>query len=77
MDLKLPESSEGEGEIIVWLVEDGDIVEAGQPVVEVGLAKVELEIVSPVAGVIKLMAAEGDVVEAEAVIATVTPAAGP
>ena len=51
---KLPDIGEGiaEGEIIKWLVKEGDSVSEHQPVVEVMTDKATVEIPSPAAGVI-------------------------
>ncbi|MGH0035161.1 MAG: dihydrolipoamide acetyltransferase family protein [Myxococcota bacterium] len=52
-----------EGTIARWLVQQGDQVEADQPLVEVTTEKVDAEIPSPAAGVVeKILAEEGDVV---------------
>ncbi|HET8986635.1 MAG TPA: dihydrolipoamide acetyltransferase family protein [Trueperaceae bacterium] len=71
-ELLLPELAESvvEGEIIKWLVEEGDLVAEDQPVVEVMTDKVTVELPSPFAGVLqKRVAAEGDVVKVHQVIA--------
>ncbi len=62
---KLPDIGEGiaEGEIVKWLVKEGDEVKQFQPLVEVLTAKAKVEIPSPYDGrVVKLLAREGDVV---------------
>jgi pyruvate dehydrogenase E2 component (dihydrolipoamide acetyltransferase) len=41
------------GEIIGWLVEEGDVVEAGQGIVEIMTDKATAEIESPVSGIVK------------------------
>jgi pyruvate dehydrogenase E2 component (dihydrolipoamide acetyltransferase) len=64
-DFLLPDLGEGleEGEIVSWRVAEGDHIELNQPLVEVNTAKALVEIPSPYAGtVVKLHAAEGDVV---------------
>ncbi|MDJ0269579.1 MAG: 2-oxo acid dehydrogenase subunit E2 [Aigarchaeota archaeon] len=64
--LKLPDIGEGisEGEIIRWLVKEGDFVKKYQPLVEVMTVKVNVEIPSPYEGqVVKLLAREGQVVK--------------
>jgi pyruvate dehydrogenase E2 component (dihydrolipoamide acetyltransferase) len=61
----LPDLGEGldEGEIVTWLVAEGDTVELNQPLVEVETAKATVEIPSPYAGTIaKLHAGAGDAV---------------
>ncbi len=50
----MPDLGEGleEGEIVAWLVAEGDTVELNQPLVEVETAKASVEIPSPVSGVV-------------------------
>jgi len=65
-EFKLPDIGEGlaEGEIVKWLVSEGDQVEEDQPLVEVMTDKATVEIPSPRGGSIaELRASEGDVVE--------------
>src|SRR5690606_33672375 len=64
-ELRLPELAESvvEGEIVRWMVEEGDQIELDQPVVEVMTDKVTVELPSPYAGkLIEKVAAEGEVV---------------
>jgi len=64
LEFKLPDIGEGiaEGEIVQWLVAEGDSVDEHQPIVEVMTDKATVEVPSPAAGTItKLLAAEGDV----------------
>src|SRR5690606_22945648 len=71
-ELLLPELAESvvEGEIIKWLVAEGDYVAEDQPVVEVMTDKVTVELPSPYAGVLqKHLAAEGEVVKVHEAIA--------
>ncbi len=63
--LALPDIGEGvtEGEMVAWLVKEGDTVEADQPVAEVMTDKATVEVPAPDAGTIKkLVAQEGDVI---------------
>ncbi|HXJ21590.1 MAG TPA: dihydrolipoamide acetyltransferase family protein [Polyangia bacterium] len=62
-EFKLPDIGEGvvEGEVVRWLVQEGDLLKLDQPMVEVMTDKATVEIPSPRAGrVAKLMFAEGD-----------------
>ncbi|GAC69499.1 2-oxoglutarate dehydrogenase, E2 component, dihydrolipoamide succinyltransferase [Gordonia soli] len=53
-----------EGTVTRWLKEEGDTVEADEPLLEVSTDKVDTEIPSPAAGVLtKIIAQEDDVVE--------------
>ncbi|MEX2541778.1 MAG: biotin/lipoyl-containing protein, partial [Trueperaceae bacterium] len=61
----LPELAESvvEGEIVRWLVAEGETVAEDQPIVEVMTDKVTVELPSPFAGVLqKHLVAEGEVV---------------
>jgi 2-oxoisovalerate dehydrogenase E2 component (dihydrolipoyl transacylase) len=69
----LPDLGEGleEGEVVSWLVAEGDEVELNQPLVEVETAKATVEIPSPFAGTVtKLHAGAGDAVEVGAPLVT-------
>ena len=71
IEFKLPDIGEGlaDGEIIKWLVSEGDQVEEDQPLVEVLTDKATVEIPSPHDGrILKLCAGEGDVVAIGAAI---------
>src|SRR6266571_2886729 len=59
-ELKLPDIGEGiaEGEIVRWLVEPGERVDEGQPLVEVMTDKASVEIPAPRSGVIAALLAE-------------------
>jgi pyruvate dehydrogenase E2 component (dihydrolipoamide acetyltransferase) len=63
-DFKLPDIGEGvvEGEIVRWLVKEGDTIGADQPMVEVMTDKATVEIPSPRAGrVLERMYQEGQI----------------
>ncbi len=62
--VRLPDMGEGiaEGEIVRWLVKEGDIVRKYQPLAEIMTVKVNVEVPSPFSGrVVKLLAKVGDV----------------
>ena len=63
---------EGEAELTEWLVEDGDQVTEGQPIAELETSKTTNEITAPRAGTISLSAQEGDVVNVDEIIATIS-----
>jgi pyruvate/2-oxoglutarate dehydrogenase complex dihydrolipoamide acyltransferase (E2) component len=70
---RLPDLGEGleEGEVVRWLVGEGDAVELNQPIVEVETAKATVEIPSPHGGrVARLHADEGESVAVGAVLVT-------
>src|ERR1022692_1358574 len=65
VELEMPELAESviEGEIVKWLVNEGDRVELDQLLVEVMTDKVTVEVPSPYAGILlKQVAKEGEVV---------------
>src|SRR5580693_9379106 len=65
VEYEMPELAESviEGEIVKWLVKEGDHVKEDQPLVEVMTDKVTVEIPSPFAGILlKQVAKEGEVV---------------
>jgi pyruvate dehydrogenase E2 component (dihydrolipoamide acetyltransferase) len=65
-EFKFPDVGEGitEGEIVLWLVEEGERVEQDQPLVQVETDKAVVEIPSPRAGVIlKILFHERDVIK--------------
>ena len=72
-EFKLPDVGEGvaEGEIVSWLVEEGDTVSEDQPVAEVETDKAVVEVPAPVNGTVrKLHYDAGDVVPVGDVIVT-------
>lgn len=72
--VKLPDIGEGlvEGEIVEWLVKEGDYVKMFQPLVRVLTAKATVEIPSPFEGIVlRLLAKPGDVVRVGAPIAEI------
>jgi len=78
-EFKLPDLGEGltDGEVVRWLVKEGDVVALNQPIVEVETAKAVVEIPAPYAGtVVKLHAAEGDTLDVGAPLLSVDTGAG-
>jgi 2-oxoisovalerate dehydrogenase E2 component (dihydrolipoyl transacylase) len=73
-DFVLPELAESvvEGEIVKWLVQEGETVTADEAVVEVMTDKVTVELPAPFGGVlVEQVAKEGDVVAVGAVLARI------
>src|SRR5215475_9710723 len=63
-EFRLPDIGEGvaEGEVVRWLVKEGDVLQEDQPMVEIMTDKATVEIPTPRPGrVAKLMYAEGQV----------------
>ncbi|HEY6706649.1 MAG TPA: dihydrolipoamide acetyltransferase family protein, partial [Actinomycetota bacterium] len=78
-EFKLPDLGEGltDGEVVRWLVAEGDAIELNQPIVEVETAKAVVEIPAPYAGtVVKLHAGEGDSLDVGAPLISVETAGG-
>lgn len=79
IEILLPKMGESvaEATIIKWLKNEGDRVEADEPIVEIATDKVDSEVPAPEAGIlVKRMVAEGDVVKVGQPIALVGDAAG-
>jgi len=80
-DFKLPDLGEGltDGEVVRWLVAEGDTIVLNQPIVEVETAKAVVEIPAPYAGTVtKLHAAEGETLDVGAPLLSVdTGGVGP
>jgi len=75
IELLLPKMGESvaEATIIKWLVEEGQAVEADDPLVEIATDKVDSEVPAPEDGVlVKKMVNDGDVVEVGQVIAIIS-----
>jgi 2-oxoisovalerate dehydrogenase E2 component (dihydrolipoyl transacylase) len=73
-DFVLPELAESivEGEVVRWLVAEGDAIVADQPIVEVMTDKVTVELPAPFGGVLgRIVAPEGAVVAVGALLATI------
>jgi 2-oxoisovalerate dehydrogenase E2 component (dihydrolipoyl transacylase) len=78
-EFKLPDLGEGltDGEVVRWLVAEGDAIALNQPIVEVETAKAVVEIPSPYAGtVVELHAGEGDTIDVGAPLISVDTGGG-
>ncbi|HEV8361804.1 MAG TPA: dihydrolipoamide acetyltransferase family protein [Candidatus Thermoplasmatota archaeon] len=79
-EFKLPDIGEGihEGEVVRWLVKEGEFVREDQPLVEVMTDKATVEITSPRAGKIaRLAAQEGQVLKVGELLVAIDEAAKP
>ena len=73
-EFRLPDIGEGvaEGEVVKWLVKEGDDIKENDPLVEIMTDKVNVEIPSPKKGtVLKLMAKEGEIVKVGRVLVAI------
>ncbi len=73
-EFRLPDIGEGiaEGEVVRWLVREGEEVKENQPLVEIMTDKVNVEIPSPKQGkVLRLMAKEGEIVKVGQVLISI------
>lgn len=78
MEFKLPEIGEGvhEGELIRWLVKDGDVVKGDQALLEVMTDKATVEVPSPAGGKISgISAKEGDMIKVGQTLAQIAEGA--
>ena len=71
--VKVPRAGESIAEATInrWLQPDGAFVKLDDPIVELGTDKATQELAAPVAGVLKILAKEGDTVAVNAVIAEI------
>src|SRR5690606_22247848 len=79
IDILLPKMGESvaEATIIKWLKNEGDRVEADEPIVEIATDKVDSEVPAPEAGILlKRTVNEGDVVKVGELIAQIGEEAG-
>src|SRR5688572_21234753 len=79
LEFRLPDIGEGvaEGEVVKWLVAEGDAVREDQPMVEVMTDKATVEIPSPASGKVKkIHAAPGQVIPVGAILVELELAAG-
>lgn len=61
-----------EGEIVSWLVSEGDSVTEGQPIVEIETDKATVELEATASGVLaRIVHGEGDIVPINGVIAVI------
>ena len=75
----LPDLGEGltEGEVLRWLVSEGDTVEVNQPIVEIETAKAAVELPCPYAGTVQTRhAKEGETVPVGAPLLTLQLSGG-
>lgn len=79
IEFRLPDIGEGvvEGEIVRWLVQEGDTLREDQPMVEVMTDKATVEIPTPKAGrVARIMVAQGKICAVGQVMVVIEPAGG-
>ncbi len=76
VEVRLPQWGMGmtEGEIVEWLVAEGEKVAEGEPLVEVETAKATEVMDAPASGVLaKILAPVGEVVPVQGVLAVIEP----
>ena len=61
------------GTVSRWLKREGDVVTAGEPIVEIEAEKVTVEVVAPITGVLtSILAVQGDELPVDAPLALIT-----
>ena len=61
------------GTVSRWLKREGDVVAAGEPIVEIEAEKVTVEVVAPITGVLtSILAVQGDELPVDAPLALIT-----
>ncbi|MGC2425291.1 MAG: biotin/lipoyl-containing protein, partial [Nitrospirota bacterium] len=73
-DVKMPQMGESiaEGTISVWLIDEGQAVKADEPLVTVSTDKADVDVPSPVSGVLaEIIAKEGETIQVGALIARI------
>lgn len=65
--------SMSEGDLVEWLVEEGALVEEGQPIYSVESEKAVMEVESPASGIIHRIASAGTTLPVGADLATIVP----
>jgi len=76
IEIKVPEMGESIVEATVgeWIKNEGDLIEAGETILELETEKVNLEVTAPAAGQLeKVNIAEGEIVNVGAVLGTINP----
>jgi len=53
---------DAEGVVATWFVDDGERIEAGALLCEVAVDKVDMEVLAPASGTVRLLVKEGGVV---------------
>lgn len=79
-EFKFPDVGEGiaEGEIVKWLISEGDLVKEDQPLVEVETDKAVVSLPSPYTGkVLKRQGAPGETIQVGTVLVTIETEKGP
>jgi pyruvate/2-oxoglutarate dehydrogenase complex dihydrolipoamide acyltransferase (E2) component len=73
MDIRIPKTGDAidHGTILEWLVADGDDVTAGQPIYRLETEKTEMDIESPIDGVLRIEGDTGEQYEIGTVVATI------
>ncbi len=60
-----------EGKVLRWLVEDGQPVSSGQPIVEIETDKATVEVEAPAGGRVRIVAPEGSILAVDSTIAEI------
>ena len=79
IEIRIPEVGESvtEVQIVTWLKEDGDYVEADEPIAEIDSDKASFELPAPAPGILKIEVAEGQIVKVGDLVARIDDSASP
>ncbi len=80
VDVVMPQMgvSVSEGTITKWLKQEGEAIEADEPLLEISTDKVDTEVPSPGTGVLQqILVPEGETVEVGAKLAVIAPEGAP
>ena len=76
IDIKVPEMGESivEATVGAWVKNEGDIIEAGETILELETEKVNLEVTAPASGQLEnVNISEGEIVNVGTVLGTINP----
>ncbi|MEM6738928.1 MAG: lipoyl domain-containing protein [Pseudomonadota bacterium] len=60
-----------EAEVTEWLKADGEMVEEGEPIVNISTTKMAMDLDAPASGVLKIVVEEGEIAKVGATLAEI------
>lgn len=76
VDIVVPQDlwdTDDEGVVLTWVYADGAVVEAGKLITELMVEKVQLELIAPASGRLKILAPPDTIVRKGQLIGTIEP----